>query len=229
MDKTLRETAFKPKRPQVRRRRGPWRRLAVLAAGAAVALAANASDVFLLPDSNILWRTAPSADFEVPVFLPKGASSATLVVSGRNYSREYAGIQDGMFPVSLPAQASGGEETYELALSFDGAPDASCNAKIAVVRGVSTGSQAEAYVRSAGSYGWNHATAENVLLPIPSGVDALYVNGVAADDELYDAPGWFSFKAQAGTTYDMILAGGGAVVAEATLFGVSTGFKIFVK
>ena len=72
----------------------------------AMVVAAGASDVFMLPASNRLWRTAPSACFEVPVFLPAGALSATLVVTGNGYQREYTGLADGMFQLSLPAADS---------------------------------------------------------------------------------------------------------------------------
>ena len=52
-----------------------------LALAALAASVATAEEVFLLPPSSILWRTAPTANFEVPVLMPKGASSATLVIS----------------------------------------------------------------------------------------------------------------------------------------------------
>ena len=47
----------------------------------------KAADAFLLPTSNILWHTAPSSDFDVPVVLPRGATSAKLAVDGKGYSR----------------------------------------------------------------------------------------------------------------------------------------------
>ena len=86
----------------------------------AMAAVAGASDVFMPPTANILWRTAPSATFEVPVFLPYGASSATLVVTGDRYRREYTGLADGMFPLSLPAADSAeAENVYDLELTFN--------------------------------------------------------------------------------------------------------------
>ena len=187
-------------------------------------------EVFLLPVSNILWRTAPSASFEIPVSMPNGASSATLVVSGRNYRQEYTGIADGMFLLSLPAAgSSGGENVYELTLSFNDESATTNSAKIAVVCGASPGGQAETYVRSADSHKWNYVSTENAVLPIPSGVDALSINGAAVDAGLYDASGWFLFLAQVGTTYNLKLTDDGTSLAEATLFGMSTGLKIIVK
>ena len=48
--------------------------LAVVAAMAiAVATAGSSADVLLLPQSSILWRTAPSGEFELPVILPDSA------------------------------------------------------------------------------------------------------------------------------------------------------------
>ena len=192
--------------------------------------AKGVGEVFLLPVSNILWRTAPSASFEVPVAMPKGASSATLIVSGRNYRQEYTGIADGMFPISLPAaDSSGGENVYELTLSFNDESATTNSAKIAVVCGASTGENAETYVRSADSHKWNYVSTKNVALPIPSGVDALSLNGAVVDAGLYEVPGWFLFGAQVGTTYNISLTGGGQSLAEATLLGMPTGFRISFK
>ena len=215
-------------RPHVLGHRGGVRaRLAAMVL--AMVVAACASDVFLLPDSNILWRTAPAADFEVPVFLPAGASSATLVVTGNGYRREYTGLADGMFQLSLPAADSAdAENVYDLELTFNDSAATTRHATLAVVRGASSGDMAEADVRTAGSYKWPDV-ASKAVLAIPSGVDAMSVNGQAVDASLWQSPGWFLLATQSGSTYDVALTAGGDPLAEAILRGVLAGFSIIFR
>ena len=196
----------------------------------AMVVAACASDVFLLPDSNILWRTAPAADFEVPVFLPAGASSAMLVVTGNGYRREYAGLADGMFPLSLPAADSAdAENVYDLTLSFNNDAGTTYHAKLAVVQGAASGGAAEAFVRAEDSHKWPMVATKTALLPIPAGVDAISVNGQAVDASLWQSSGWLPFSAQVGATHDILLTGGSLTLAEAVLYGIPTGFKFILK
>ena len=214
---------------QVLRRQGGWHGFAVLVA-VAITMAASANEVFLLPVSNILWRTAPSANFEVPVYMPHGASSATLVVSGCGYRQEYTGIADGMFRLSLPEADSGdNENVYDLTLTFNDEAATTRSAKIAVVGGASPGDSAEAFVRSADSVKWSYVSTKNTVLPIPSGVEELSVNGATVNAGLYEVPGWFLFQAQVAAIYNISLAAGGGCLAEATLYGTPTGFKFILK
>ena len=193
------------------------------------AVADNTGSVFMCPSSSILWRTAPGADFELPVFMPQGASSATLVVVGQNYRQEYTGLSDGMFSLSFPAAGSDDtENVYDLTLTFNDEAATTRSAKIGVVVGASSGDSAEATVRAAGSSRW-HNVPTKALLPIPSGVDSLSINGTTADAGLYESPGWFYFLSQVGSTYDILLSGGGTPIAEATLLSISTGFKFIIK
>lgn len=105
----------------------------------------GANEVFLLPTSNILWYTAVSSNFEVPVLMPPGASSAALVVTGRRYRREYTGIVDGMFQLSLPAADSAdAESVYDLTLTFNDILTTTRHARLAVVQGAAVGAAAEA-------------------------------------------------------------------------------------
>ena len=195
-----------------------------LAVVALAAVAATADEVFLLPPSSLLWRTAPTANFEVPVLMPKGASSATLVVAGNGYRREYANLVDGMVPVSLPAANSAdAENVYELTLTFDDDAGTTQKAQIAVVQGVFAGGTGEAYVRTAGSSKWNNVCARAVL-PIPAGADALSVNGVPVVPEPDGKPGWALLLTRSHTAYDLLLTGGGRSLAEAFLYGIAPGF-----
>ena len=204
---------------------------ALLAAMAiAMVVAASAGEVFMLPASHMLWRTAPSACFEVPVFLPAGASSATLVVTGNGYRREYEDIADGMFQLSLPAADSAdAENVYDLELSFNNDAGTAYHAKLAVVQGAASGGAAEAFVKAEDSHKWPMVATKTALLPIPAGVDAISVNGQAVDASLWQSPGWLPFSAQVGASHDILLTGGSLTLAEAVLYGIPTGFKFILK
>ena len=203
--------------------------LAAAAMAVAMAAMAGANDVFLLPDSNILWRTAPGSDFEVPVFMPHGASSATLLVTGNGYRREYTGLADGMFSLSLPAAESAeAENVYDLTLTFNDVAATQHHAKLAVVQGASASGTADAEVRVAGSSKWPNV-ASTAILQIPSGVDAVSVNGEAVDEGNWESPGWFLLSAQSGTAYEVLLSGGGISLLEAILCGVPSGFMLIYK
>lgn len=192
-------------------------------------VAACAGDVFMLPPSNILWRTAPSSEFEVPVLLPPGASSAALLVTGHNYRREYTGIGDGEFRISLPAADSDdAENVYDLTLTFDDKAETTLHAKLAVVKGASSTETAEAYVRRADSSKWSRIPSRAVL-PIPSGTDAISVNGQPEPLNPAETPGWYNFTAVPGLAYDLMLTDGGSSVAEASLFGFSSSFKLIIR
>ena len=192
-----------------------------------VAMTGGANDVFMLPTSNILWYTAPSSDFEVPVLMPPGASSATLVVTGRRYRREYNGIADGMFQLSLPAADSAdAENVYDLTLTFNDYLATTHHAKLAVVQGAAMGAAAEAEVRTLGSMWLSFATT--AVLPIPAGVDTLSVDGQAVAVDLWQSPGWYLFAPRSGLAHVALLDDGGDPLAEATLQGTAHGLTIIV-
>ena len=195
----------------------------------AVAMMAEATEVFMLPTSNIMWRTAPSPEFEVPVLMPYGASSATLVVTGHNYRREYTGIGDGQFCISLPAAESAiDENVYDLALTFNDPAATTRHAKLAVVQGASMEGTAEAAVGSEDAPNWRRVRSRAVL-PIPYGARMLSVNGQSVPLDPADTPGWRMFTAVAGTSYDVQLADNASLMWEAMLIGFPSGFKFIFR
>ena len=203
----------------------------VVAAAASVILAAGAwaQDAFLLPVAGVLWNTAPSDRFEVPVMLPRGATSASLIVTGNGYRREYAEIGDGMFPLSLPpADSPGAENIYDLELVFDDEAATVRRARLAVCQGAAYGGSAQADVRTAGTTAWRKIS-QKALLPVWEGVDAVSVDGVPADESLWTSPGYFQLFVKAGTTYGLALESGGAAVAEATVKGSLDSLIIIVR
>ena len=147
-----------------------WKKTALLTAvAAALSSAGNAADAFLLPKENILWHTAVSSDFNVPVLLPRGATSAKLVVSGKGYSRTYEEIGDGMFPLSLPGADSASEENlYDLTLTFNDEPPTVQRARLAVCQGAASGGSASADVRTASLPEW-HKVTKKALIPVRGG------------------------------------------------------------
>ena len=199
----------------------------VFAIGVHVTLGSDANDVFMLPASNMLWHTAPSSEFEVPVLMPPGASSATIVVTGRRCRREYNGIADGMFRLSLPvADSADAENVYDLTLTFNDILTTTRHARLAVVQGAAVGAAAEAEVRTPGS-AWP-TFAATAVLPMPAGVDAVSVNGQSVDAGLWQSPGWYLLTARTGHDHVALLDNGGDPLAEVTLQGAPCGLTIIV-
>lgn len=189
----------------------------------------TAADAFLLPTSNILWHTAPSSDFDVPVILPRGATSAKLAVDGKGYSRTYEEIGDGVFSLSLPgADPASGENIYDLTLTFNDEPQTVQRAKLAVCQGAAFGGFAKADVRTAGSTKWREIS-QKALLPIEAGVDTVFINGKPEDESLWSSPGWFYLSVQSGKTYDLMLKSASLTVADATMKAAFDSFIIVIK
>jgi hypothetical protein len=207
-----------------------WKKTALLTAvAAALSSAANAADAFLLPKENILWYTAVSSDFDVPVLLPRGATSAKLVVSGKGYSRTHEEIGDGMFSLSLPSAGSASEENiYDLTLTFNDEPPTVQRARLAVCQGAASGGSASADVRTASLPEW-HKVTKKALIPVRGGVDTLVVNGTPEDDRPWSSPGWFYLTVQSGKMYDLALKKGGDIVASATLNAAVNSLTIFIR
>jgi hypothetical protein len=207
-----------------------WKKTALLTAvAAALSSAVNAADAFLLPKENILWHTAVSSDFNVPVLLPRGATSAKLVVSGKGYSRTHEEIGDGMLSLSLPSADSASEENiYDLTLTFNDEPPTVQRARLAVCQGAASGGSASADVRTASLPEW-HKVTKKALIPVEKGVDSFVVNGTAEDDRHWRSPGWFYLTVQSGKTYDLALKNGGDIVASATLNAAVNSLTIFIR
>jgi len=203
---------------------------AVLCGHAAMAAETMPVSVFVDTCSSPVWRTAPGTEFDVPVSLPDGASSATLVVSRRGYSRTYPGLTEGTQRVSLPPAASDADESvYVLTLSFDDPAGTVRTARLGLVRSAAAGGEASSLVRSQGKEAWSNV-ADSVVLPVPAGTSSLTVDGVEMDTGLNGAAGWFLFgPAAIGRSYALRLEGAYETAAEATLRGVSAGFIMLFR
>lgn len=128
------------------------------------------------PGRTSFWRTATNNVVSLPVYFPKGASSATLEVRGDRYLRRYGNLQHGHFELTLPkTERPEDENVYGLTLAFDDGTIR--NARVAVIAGVGEKrSGSTRCVFDADSVSWTSFNRRAVL-PIPEGTDAFFVNG----------------------------------------------------
>ena len=196
----------------------------VVASVTSVASYAAETNLFMRSKSNILWRTQPGATFDVPVVLPPDATSATLTVTGRGYSRTYSDLSGGWQEVTLPAATSDEtEDVFDLTLTFDDPAATVQTAKLGHVASAASDGDAEARVRVAGSRKWG-AVKDRAVIRIPANAGTLAIDGDPVDDGLDGAAGWFRFDAVAEQSYEVGL---GADIA--TLYGVFPGLLIICR
>ena len=204
----------------------PLRTIAMLIAAAVMSAASYAAEtnLFMRSKSNILWRTSPGTTFDVPVVLPPDASSATLTVTGRGYSRTYSNLSGGWQEVTLPAATSDEtEDVFDLTLAFDDPAATVQTVKLGHVASAASDGDAEARVRVAGSRKWG-VVKDRAVIRMPANAGTLSIDGDPVDDGLAAAAGWFRFDAVGGRSYEVGL---GADIA--TLYGVFPGFLLMYK
>ena len=197
-------------------------------AGLAVALSARAETaatsvggfIFLNPDTSSYWHTATNATLTLPVEFPAGVSSATLAVSAPGYSASYSIASSGDFTLTLPAATSPTtENVYDLALDFGGGVVQT--AKLGLIKGYDTSTAGATRCLAPASqrkWGWVRGRA---VLPIPYGMTAFTVDGVATDTGLNGAQGWYPLCLKGGETADLALDALSATLfrlPEATVF-----------
>lgn len=198
----------------------------MLIAAAVMSAASYAAEtnLFMRSKSNILWRTSPGTTFDVPVVLPPDASSATLTVTGRGYSRTYSNLSGGWQEVTLPAATSDEtEDVFDLTLAFDDPAATVQTVKLGHVASAASDGDAEARVRVAGSRKWG-VVKDRAVIRMPANAGTLSIDGDPVDDGLAAAAGWFRFDAVGGRSYEVGL---GADIA--TLYGVFPGFLLMYK
>ena len=204
----------------------PLRAIAVMLAAAVVISASYAAEttLFMRSKSNILWRTSPGTPFDVPVVLPPDATSATLTVTGRGYSRTYSDLSDGWQEVTLPAATSEERENvFDLTLVFNDPAATVQMVKLGHVASAASDGDAEARVRVASSRKWGEVK-DRAVIRIPANAGTLAIDGDPVDDGLNGAAGWFRFDAVAGQSYEV-----GLGTDIATLYGVFPGLLIIFR
>ena len=204
----------------------PLRTVAVLVVAAVVSVATYAAEtnLFMRSKLNILWRTSPGTTFDVPVVLPPDASSATLTVTGRGYSRTYSNLFGGWQEVTLPAATSDEtENVFDLTLAFDDPAATVQTVKLGHVASAASDGDATAGVRVAGNRNWRRVD-ECAVVRIPENAGTFTINGETADTGLGDAAGWYLLRVLSGQRYSLAL---GSDIAE--VFGAPAGFLIIFR
>ena len=171
---------------------------AILAAPMLFAAATSSAPtpVFLRPEASSFWTTATNSTMTLPIFRPRGATSATLTVTGVGYSRTYPNLTGDSVEISLPAPDSPStENVFTLTLAFDNGTVQ--DAKLGLIQGKETGARGFTRCLSpAEGRAWNTAKYRAVL-PIPYGMESFSVklNGGEwqdVDTGLNGAQGWYA-------------------------------------
>ena len=168
--------------------------------------------VFVNADTSSYWHTATNATLTLPVEFPAGVSSATLTVTAPGYAAQYAIGSSGDFTLTLPAATSSTtENVYDFALDFGNGVVQT--AKLGLIKGYdasTTGATRCLAPASQRKWGWVRGRA---VLPIPYGMTAFTVDGVATDTGLNGAQGWYPLCLKGGETANL-----GLDALSATLF-----------
>lgn len=156
----------------------------------------DATFVFLQPETSSFWRTATNSTMTIPVYHPKGAMKADLLVEGMQYSKTYYGITAQSVDIELPAPANERtENVYTLTLSFDDGTVQT--AKLGAVRGYAKDAAGVARcVIPEESASWKKFKYRAVL-PVPYGMKnlTLCLNGAEPQPlETDGAQGWYGLE-----------------------------------
>ena len=166
--------------------------------------------VHVRPELSSFWRTATNNVVELPVDMPKTATTATLHVEGSGYERTYSGLPGGICRLELPeASSPDRENVYRLTLSFDDGTERT--AVLGVIEGVRSADEGcSSRCRLSGEgLTWKKA-ASRCVIPVPYGTSSISVQGASAaavSAELDGAQGWYALAA----------GGHGDLSVEATL------------
>lgn len=217
----------------INRRKSSSGTLRIFAAGVLLSAVAFGSEgykseaafVFLQPETSSFWHTATNSTMSLPVYYPKGATKATLLVEGMEYSKTYPDITGDSIEIELPPPTNERtENVYTLTLSFD---DGSVQtAKLGAVRGYAKDCAGVARcVIPEESSAWKKFKYRAVL-PVPYGMKDLSLSLNGGEPQLLEtgldgAQGWcglegikrsdsldFAYELN-GMQYALSLVGGG--------------------
>ena len=156
----------------------------------------DATFVFLQPETSSFWRTATNSTMTIPIYYPKGATKADLLVDGMQYAKSYNDITAESVDIELPAPTNERtENVYTLTLSFDDGTVQT--AKLGAVRGYAKSVAGVARcVIPEESASWKKFKYRAVL-PVPHGMKnlALCLNGAEPQPlETDGAQGWYGLE-----------------------------------
>ena len=189
--------------------------------------------VFLRPETSSFWNTATNSTMTLPIDYPRGATKATLTVSGAGYAaKTYPEITESSFDLELPVPDSPqNENVYDLTLTFDDGTVRT--AKLGLIQGLSPDSEGSTRcLAPAEGYVWN-TIKKRAVLPIPYGTESftMSVNGgtvTDVDTGLNGAQGWYAFRPATGDSVSLSLMVGGINYA-ATLLGKGDGYFVIIR
>ena len=185
--------------------------------------------VYLKPETSSFWHTAPGPTLTVPVSFPLGATTATLSVRGSRYTHDYGGITESSFTFSLPEAADiSQEDVYSLTLAFD--DGTAQTARLGLVRGLMAGPCGSTPCVSAVAWQWAQG---NGVLPIPSGMTGLTIDGVSVSDGdkgFTGAAGWYALgRLRSGRAVDLVLTVGEQSYAATGVRRANAGLVLVVR
>lgn len=191
--------------------------------------------VFFNEKTSSYWHTATNCVIDLPIEFPAGASSATLSVTGIDYSAQYA-IPSGtaQYTLSLPAATSPtAENVYDLALAFNDSASTVRTAKLGLIYGHdATTTGWTRCLAPAGTRAWSK-TKGVAVIPIPYGTTFFTIaldggEATSTDTGLDGAAGWYPLRLKGETTADLA-----ATTLEgslsASLRGDGAGFFLIVR
>ena len=189
--------------------------------------------VFLRPETSSFWNTATNSTMTLPIDYPRGATKATLTVSGAGYAvKTYPDITESSFELELPVPDSPqNENVYDLTLTFD--EGTVRTAKLGLIQGLSPDSEGSTRcLAPAEGDVWN-TIKKRAVLPIPYGTETftMSVNGgtvTDVDTGLNGAQGWYAFRPATGDSVSLSLMVGGINYA-ATLLGKGDGYFVIIR
>lgn len=189
--------------------------------------------VFLRPETSSFWNTATNSTMTLPIDYPRGATKATLTVSGAGYAEKtYPNITGASFDLELPVPDSPqNENVYDLTLTFDDGTVRT--AKLGLIQGLSPDSEGSTRcLAPAEGDVWN-TIKKRAVLPIPYGTESftMSVNGgtvTDVDTGLNGAQGWYALKPTNGDSVSLSLVAGGINYA-ATLLGKGDGYFVIIR
>ena len=156
----------------------------------------DAAFVFLQPETSSFWCTATNSTMTIPIYYPKGATKADLLVDGMQYAKSYNDITSDSVDIELPAPTNERtENVYTLTLSFDDGTVQT--AKLGAVRGYAKSVAGVARcVIPEESASWKKFKYRAVL-PVPYGMKnlTLCLNGAEPQPlETDGAQGWYGLE-----------------------------------
>jgi len=146
--------------------------------------------VTLDPSASIIWKTATAYPAKVSLLWPEGAASATLAMNpGTSVDITDTSLTEYALPQTAAPDAEKGETVVRLTLTYKDANGAAILSQAATVGFVcGTAAASDIAWRTPGEQNWSKRKSAQPVIPVPSDVTALSVDGSAVS--VADVPTW---------------------------------------